>query len=250
MWDADLMNALRKAYNKERSKGKPIPAGSPEKVWKELKKRLHADCDEEACLVTAMIDKPKAPKSWKSNPIEWLSSVDIERVEGNYAKLIPDYYFVGCVPIDFAAQSDTGSCLVSALCSMDIRKLYKKGYERIGIVFNTDPHDEPGEHWIAAFCDIRPTVEQPRFVYFDSYAQKPEKEIIDLMNAWKAQWDEAGIHKKPMILEYNKTRHQYKNTECGMYCIYFHHCCLFEIPMNKRIPDDVMALMRGYFFKL
>jgi hypothetical protein len=120
----------------------------------------------------------------------------------------------------------------------------------IGIVFNTDPHDAPGEHWIAAFCDIRPELDEPYMTYFDSYAQHPEPQVIELMNAWKAQWDSTKVHAKPMKLYFNKVRHQYKTTECGMYCIYFLHCSLFGIPMESRIPDEVMVMMRRFFFKI
>jgi hypothetical protein len=34
-----------------------------------------------------------------------------------------------------------------------------------------------------------------------------------------------------------------------MYCIYFLYCCLYDIPMHKRIPDDVMMLLRRLFFR-
>jgi hypothetical protein len=52
-----------------------------------------------------------------------------------------------------------------------------------------------------------------------------------------------------MKLFYNNTRHQYKGSQCGMYCIYFLHCSLFDIPMNEKIPDEVIKLMRPLFFE-
>jgi hypothetical protein len=85
--------------------------------------------------------------------------------------------------------------------------------------------------------------------YFDSYAQKPEKEIQLLMRRWKEQWDATGVPAKPMKLTYNKTRHQYKDSECGMYCLYFHYCCLTGIPMETRVPDEVVRGLRGLLFK-
>lgn len=36
------------------------------------------------------------------------------------------------------------------------------------------------------------------------------------MKRWKAQWDPLKLHAKPMLLTYNKTRHQFKDSECGM----------------------------------
>ena len=71
-----------------------------------------------------------------------------------------------------------------------------------------------------------PEYEYPRITYFDSYSHKPEIEIQTLMNKWKEQWDETKINSKPTELTYNKIRHQYEDSECGMYCLYFHWCCL------------------------
>jgi Ulp1 family protease len=133
---------------------------------------------------------------------------------------------------------------------MKLEELYKKGKHRIGIVINTDPHDGPGEHWVCVFCDIRPELEYPRMTYFDSYAQEPEKEIVELMERWKEQWDTTKIHGKEMELTYNKTRHQYRDSECGIYCIYFHYACLMEIPMGERIPDEVINSFRTMLFRI
>jgi Ulp1 family protease len=133
---------------------------------------------------------------------------------------------------------------------MKLPELYKKGKQRIGIVINTDPHDGPGQHWVCVFCDIRPELEYPRMTYFDSYAQSPEPEIRKLMKRWKQQWDATGIHSNGMKLTYNKTRHQYKDSECGMYCLYFHYACLTELPMGTKIPDDVINAFRNLLFRM
>jgi hypothetical protein len=246
--DEKEIENLRKVYNREHPSEKPIVAGNG--VWKEIRKRLHKKCSEgtKECIINAMISKPNAPASWEKNPQEWLSSLDIDKLEKEYVKLFPLYAFLGCIPIDFDKKSETGRCLVDSLCSIQIKQLFDKGYRQIGIVFNTDVSTGPGQHWISIFCDIRPEVEYPRFTYFDSYAQKPEKEIQRLMKRWKDQWDATGIHNKKMVLSYNKTRHQYEDSECGMYCLYFHYCCLLDIPMDERVPDSVVRSFRGLLF--
>jgi hypothetical protein len=248
-FDPDEINHLREVYNRE--KGGSIPAGDPHKVWKELQSKFHEECRTGAasCIITNMMRKPMAPDSWSVNRYEWLSSDDIAQIEKEYTKLFKGYEFLGCIPIDFDLKDEVGKCIVSTLCSTQLKSLYDKGKRRIGIVFNTDPHDGPGEHWIALFADIRPDLEFPRITYFDSYAQKPEKEIQELMHRWKEQWDATGIHSKPTELTYNKTRHQFKNTECGMYSLYFHYCCLTETPMNSRVPDDVINVIRDILWK-
>lgn len=253
MWvDHDEVHRLRSVYNKEHPREKPIPHSNAEKEWKEIQKRLHNKCKtgRPECIVSALLQRPRAPKSWALNRLEWLSSDDIDAVEKNYAELFPDYEFMGCVPIDFDLKSETGQCIVSTLCSTNLKKMFDAGRHRIGIVFNTDPHDGPGEHWIALFADMRPELAHPRITYFDSYAQSPEKEIKVLMRRWKAQLDAMKIHPNPTKLTYNKTRHQFKDSECGMYCLYFHYACLTGISMKENIPDDVMNSFRNLLFRM
>jgi hypothetical protein len=249
--DKEIEN-LRKVYNKEHNREKPIPKSGTQNVWKTIQKRLHDECDTGAaqCIFNSLLSKPTAPNTWKTNPEEWLSSLDIDAVEKQFSKMIPDYYYVGTVPMDFNKHSETGTCLVNSLCSLDIQGIYRKGYRRIGVVFNTDVSTGPGQHWIALYCDIRPELVFPRITFFDSYAEKPSKEIVNLMRRWKTVWDNTRIHSKPMATTYNKTRHQYENSECGMYCLYFHYCCLLGIPMDKRIPDEVVRGFRGALFKV
>jgi hypothetical protein len=250
--DKDEVNRLRTVYNKENSNETPIPEGSTESVWNSLQQRLASKCKtgRAECIVASLLRRPKAPEEWALNRYEWLSSDDIDAIEKNYQDVFSDYFYVGSVPIDFDLKNETRECIVSTLCSMKIEELYKKGKHRIGIVINTDPHDGPGQHWVAVFADIRPELEYPRMTYFDSYAMKPEPEIKKLMKRWKEQWDKTGIHKQGMKLTYNKTRHQYKDSECGMYCLYFHYACLMEIPMYERIPDDVINSFRNLLFRM
>lgn len=249
-FDPSEIERLRDVYNREKG-GAQIPPGNPHKVWKALQERFHEECRTGAssCIITNMMHKPKAPDSWSVNRYEWLSSDDISAIEKQYTKLFDGYTFLGCIPIDFDLKDEVGKCIVSTLCSTQLQKLFEQGKDRIGIVFNTDPHDGPGEHWIALFADIRADLEYARITYFDSYAQKPEKEIQVLMHRWKDQWDSTGIHTKPTELTYNDTRHQFKDTECGMYSLYFHYCCLTGTPMNARIPDEVINSLRDLLFR-
>lgn len=249
--DKDI-DRLREVYNQEHKNEPPIQKGSSDVIWESIKQRLHDKCKSgrSECIITSLLTRPKAPAEWKVNPEEWLSSTDIDKLEKQFEKLFADYKHVGTFPMDFDVKNETGKCLVSALCSMDIRSLSRNGKNQIGIIFNTDVSTGPGEHWVAVFCDIRPELAYPRMTYFDSYAQKPEKEIKRLMKRWKEQWDSSGVHSQPMKLTYNKTRHQYKDSECGMYCIYFHYCCLTSIPMEERVPDDVVNSFRRMLFRV
>jgi hypothetical protein len=248
MFDKELLDNFRKVYNSEHQD----KIKDSDDVWTELKHKLHSKCKtgRVECIVAHLMNKPKAPQSWIVNPTEWLSSIDIENVEKEYMKLFKKYKFLGCIPIDFDLKSKTGKCLVNFLCSLKIKDLISQGFYQYGIVFNTDKHDGPGQHWFALYCDIRPELEYGRVTYFDSYANKPESEIKVLMSRWKTEIDSLNLFKKPMELSRNTTKHQFKDSECGMYSLYFHHCCLLEIPMDERIPDDVMNKFRQLLFKV
>ena len=247
--DPREVEKLRLAYNEEHPHDPQIP--KTDGAWHEITRRLKDECNnktaeaERACVAHALVKKPAAPESWQANGAEWLSSDDIDMTQKHYEKLIPSYYYVGSVPIDFDKKAKTGKCLVSSLCSLNIRELYKKGYRRIGVVFNTDTSDGPGEHWMAAFADLRS--KNPYMSFFDSYGQSPEDEVVVLMHRWKEQYDAFG--ETPMKLFYSKIRHQKKDSQCGMYSIYFLYCSIFEIPIQERIPDDVVEWMRHFFFR-
>jgi hypothetical protein len=253
VFDEEEVKRLCAVYNKEHPKETPMNCGDNiDAAWKELQRRLGAKCKtgRAECIVASLLRRPKAPKEWALNREEWLSSDDIDSLEKNYGDVFADYYYAGTVPIDFDLQDETRKCIVSTLCSMKLDELHKRGKHRIGIVINTDPHDGPGQHWVAVFCDTRPELEYPRVTYFDSYASSPEKEVKSLMKRWKAQWDATGIHKNGMKMTFNKTRHQYKDSECGMYCLYFHYACLMNIPMNEKMPDDVINAFRNLLFTM
>jgi len=249
MFGTTEVEHLLKTYNKEHPKETPI--SNTGDAWKNIQDRFQSKCrtGRTECILAHMLHRPKAPDSWMSNPTEWLSSLDVKNVEKSYESLFPHYKFLGCIPIDFDLKSETGKCLVDVLCSTKLKDLYKSGITQIGIVFNTDVHTGPGQHWISLFCDIRPELDAPRITYFDSYSAKPEKQIQVLMKRWRDEWSTSGIHNKPMITSYNTTRHQFKDTECGMYSLYFHYCCLLQIPMDEKIPDDVMQQFRRLLFK-
>ena len=77
--------------------------------------------------------------------------------------------------------------------------------------------------------------------YFDSYGDKPPKEVKVLSNRIIKQGKKLG--RKIKYIE-NKIRHQYKTSECGTYCIHIIVSLLegksFEELTEKRIKDDMV----------
>ena len=57
------------------------------------------------------------------------------------------------------------------------KELIKKGKTKIGVVFNLDPHNRGGSHWVSMYTDLM----KGGIYFFDSYAMKPKQEIYELM---------------------------------------------------------------------
>ena len=189
--------------------------------------------------------RPPMPAGWKEDPDMWLNSDDIRKVMVQYEEAFPHFRFLGPFPIDFAAAdpkaAESGSCMNTEMCELDIRKESLKNKTHIGIIYNTDPHYKGGSHWIANFINIP----KKQCYYFDSYGLKPPKQVYRFM-----QW--LGIQEPKIKLGWNGRRFQYSNTECGMYSMYFldrmiagesflHFC-------RRSPPDEFMLDMRDWMF--
>ena len=122
--DENEVENLRKIYNQDHPREPPIPKGGIKETWNAIRKRLHTTCD--SCIIASMLHQPDAPKAWETNPEEWLSSVDIDKLEKEYMRVFKNYKYIGTLPIDFDKMSNTGSCLINSICSMNINDLYKK----------------------------------------------------------------------------------------------------------------------------
>lgn len=224
-------------------------------LWKKINTKLARMCDNEYCWLSQPFIsnkdeingdfKPKKPLSWKSNKNEWLTTSDIEKVMNQYTNKHPDFTFVGAVPIDFDKEMHPGMCVVNELCKIKLASLLKKGINKIGIVFNLDPHDEPGSHWVSFFGNLT----TGNLNYFDSYGFKPPNEVKMLVKRLISQGKENNIKMK---YDYNKIRHQYKDSECGVYSINFIENMLdgktFKSFCQRKIPDDHMEKFRNKYF--
>ena len=190
---------------------------------------------------------PEAPKEWKENPNEWLTSIDILEVMKQYERTYKCFDFIGPSPIDYDKHIAYGECVWEELCHLNLKDKLKEGIYKIGIVFNTDPHTESGEHWIALFIDIK----KKFIMYFDSTGAKMPHEVGILMKRLEKQFKEMGINVRVMSNEGFK--HQKSSTECGIYVIYF----ILELAMGvkspdyfkkKFVPDAHMTRLRKIYF--
>ena len=189
--------------------------------------------------------KPLMPIEWHSKPTEWLNTLDIRNVMTQYENKYPTFEFIGPVPMDFDTKIGFGQCVIDELCKIDLQQLIEKNKTNIGVIFNLDKHTQQGSHWVAMHCSI----DNNEIYYWDSYGMKPEKEVVILMNRLKQQGLKIGHNIKIKI---NNVRHQYKNSECGVYCIYFLTSLLdgktFNNIINNIIDDDTMNAKRNSYF--
>lgn len=206
-----------------------ITTNSPKEIHRFISEKLSGVCNKESCWLKQKADfgkvdsdiadsfAPESPPEWKKNPNEWLSSVDIMNVMKQYEKAYKCFDFIGPSPIDFDTRKLYGECVWDELCNFSLKDQIKHGKNKIGIIFNTDPHNKPGQHWISMFINIK----KKKIFFFDSTGDKPVKEIMVLVDRIKEQ----GLNMSPKInfhFDSNEgIEHQYGNTECGIYSLYF-----------------------------
>jgi hypothetical protein len=157
------------------------------------------------------------PKEWNSDPDQWLDSNNISDVMKQYEETYPHFKYYGANPIDFAAPDPYDKeaaaekkCLNEDICKLNLKDLLKRGKTHLGFVYNLDPSNKGGSHWIASFTDVP----AHKTYYFDSYGMKPPPQIARFMRSMTLQDPE-------MKLQYNARRFQFGTSECGTYCLYF-----------------------------
>ena len=149
----DSLVKLKNMWNARHPDDKIINESSSQEIWQQMKQKMNTLCDTEMCwlkqkFVDGKLNKalsddfaPEAPRNWTKNPNEWLSSVDIIKVMKQYEKKYKCFEFIGPSPIDYDSHYLDGQCVWEELCHFELEKEIKKGKTKIGIIFNTDPHN-------------------------------------------------------------------------------------------------------------
>jgi hypothetical protein len=160
---------------------------------------------------------PVAPKEWKKNPNEWLSSTEILEVMKQFEKTYKCFDFIGPTPIDFDKHKMYGECVWEELCHFNLEEQIKNGKFKIGIIFNTDPHDKGGAHWISMFINAR----KGTIFFFDSAGDPAPKEVKRFAKMVKAQGAKLKTPINFVFDQNHPVEHQYGESECGIYSLYF-----------------------------
>jgi len=217
--------------------------------------------DDEHCLLDAMQEftandrellrkkylRPRRPAAWLKDPDQWMDNFNISDVMEQYQTAYPWFKFVGVFPIDFSIQDpyaqSVRKCLQPEICNLRILEERAKGTKALGFVFNLDPHNKSGSHWVALYCWIGEG--EHWCAYFDSYGYDVPRFIAILMRWLKSQDPQ-------MKLMYNARRFQYGGSECGMFSMYFLICMLNGIGFKEfckdSVSDEFMLKLRKVLF--
>jgi len=172
----------------------------------------------------------------------WLNTININDVMDQYTEKYDDFLFLGAVPMDFYEIN------INDIKNLDYEDLYKNGIKKLGIVFNLDNHDQPGSHWVAGMINL----EKGFLYYYDSYGVRAEKRVRFFFDKVAKIMQEK--FKVSPTVDYNRKRHQYKDSECGMFSLYFIIKMLegkdFKEVCNSKINDDDVNALRDKYFVL
>jgi hypothetical protein len=225
--DEDL-HKLRDIWN-ARHPDKPIQTNESKEIWATIKNHYQTTCNKESCWIKQMakgtkLEKelmdsfaPESPDDWKKNPNEWLSSIDILQVMSQYEKKYKCFDFMGPSPIDYDTHKLYGECVWEELCHFNLADQIKNGKTKIGIIFNTDPHYKGGSHWISLFINIK----KGTIFFFDSAGDKIPLQIMKFVNNITEQGRSLQKRIDFKFDENYPVEHQYGNTECGIYSLFF-----------------------------
>lgn len=158
----------------------------------------------------------------------WLNTQDINYILQQYQVFDKSFKFLGALPSDFYK--------IKKIKYSDILN-----HNKYGIVFNLDSHYQKGSHWVGFLVDnITKSIE-----YFDSGGNKPNKNINKFIKKIYKYLKKKGFN---YTIKINNKKHQFKNSECGIYSTYFIIRRIlgksFEEISNNIILDDEMNDIR------
>lgn len=266
VYNSDKENSDKIKYRKNMS----IP-----ELGQLLQKAMSNRCSSEVCYLktTPMIEyfktqdnrvkmnyyerfKPELPTD-KGNPNNlrpWLSNTDIRRVMQMIQNISDDFVFLGPLPVDF---EEVINQMVFDICEKKntFQKMYSRGVRRIGIIINLDRFGQSGSHWVTIFIDMSHFNSDPddpwTIEFFDSTGNPPPKRLEKYMNGAKDKLLQIGGDVEIVI---NNVTHQKKDTECGVYSLYY----IIERLKGRSaqdifesvVPDDLMYKYRYRFFRV
>ena len=239
-------------------------------LLEELKQKLK--CKDDLCILNKSFlekvhnkqiiyqrFKPEGPLNR-----EWLSNWDIDNEMLRFQNYYNCLLYTGTVSIDFnqkkmfniyknvfhhKSKYNRMPCFYFYTDKCTVKENNENKINCIATIYNTAKRSEQGEHWIATFVKMidDSTV---KMYFFDSVGIKPPREI----NNFFKYLEKKLFYKYKIEKKYNDVQHQYKNTECGVYCINFidnmaSNSNSFDAYISQKKSDDDMQKNRQIYFR-
>lgn len=220
------------------------PAQPSEKIIEKAKEI--SGCTAESCAAIKILGEEKVEKFYNPkgpfNNNNWLSNVNIDNCLKLYAIKYKEFLHLPFQMIDFAKYN-------TELTNIDWKTVVN-AYKCLGVVLNTDITGNPGQHWFALFIDWRS--DPVSFEYFNSSGRSPPDEIMEFA-AKSMTALQQYLGKTPIFEAVAKVRHQTKNSECGMYSLFYIISRIKKIPYSKfmynKIDDSQVEKLRPIYFR-
>lgn len=257
----DLLLLINLYNRKNKNNTIVVKNKSKKQLWKALNEKLKSECNQEWCwleqnfvpdpyakVLKNETFRPEKPKGWKRNPYMWLNTIDIRNVMKQYEKKYPSFVFIGPVP------SDCPSGITCALSNFKVDVLVNKlNKTKLGVIFNLDPHNKPGSHWVGMFSDFN----EPSISYFDSVGLPPPKSIKNFLTNLKSSietyWLKDKQKKVNVPIYVNETQFQFGSSECGVFSMFFIIDHLrgkgVEVQKPHKVTDKKMNQLRKVYYR-
>lgn len=277
-----LIDQYNNAIKKKKIKGQLIANNKPLLMYNELKKQLSSCNGNEICWIKQnfVVNKKQFINAFKpqgtTNRFDWLSTSNINEVMKQYELKHNNFLFAGAIPRDILKLDNyTLMSFNIPIKDLEIKHMLELKKNIIAFIYNLDESYQNGSHWVALYCDIS----NCKIFFFDSYGYRPHKDIRKMIrklalmcynykehncieNCSNINISESFMHptntkknkieKKLNEIEWNRNKFQYKNTECGVYSIYFIIQLLegntFQNFISNKIPDDIINKERDKLF--
>ena len=234
------------------NKSFPIRRDNKKYLLRNLTSRIKEkyNCNNQTCWINTSFIKniknndlthftfrPNGPKG----KYDWLSTSDIDKVMKQYESKYKNFKFLGAVPYDFEELPYLDTF------NFDVEQMKANGKNKIGMVVNLDTHDKSGSHWVGFYSNLK----SKQVYFFDSFANQPGSRIKKFSNKILKKFSGGGNFSTDDII-YNKIRHQFSNSECGVYSMNFiirllHGETFNDITNNITKDTDMNACRKSYF---
>jgi hypothetical protein len=229
----DEHNALDNAKQKTNCKDEVCVLNSDRFKWKSDLRR------QDITIEIMKTMKPVGPR----NTLKLINNEDIEKTFARWEKEFPSFISLDFAMADFMTHINPITKVDYKLKTIDLGMM-KREKKCASCVLNTDISEGKGKHWVCLFIDCRTHPET--IEYFNSSGKYP----FDQINRWMKDACKKKGFERVIV---STIKHQYHDTECGLYAMFYTRARLDGINYTyfgkNRITDEKMTTFRKHLFR-